>query len=927
LRRVNYDEDDFNDFLAKIEDVNKTIAGIADGSVDVKEIDAQEEKIKRVQAEKEEKRARAQAEAEANAKAKAEERAKMQAFKDANQDKLNELKEQYYLRKARREKWLEFREQNRSRAFSDYYKGWDLFEEDPDEELFCESDKPAAVEDQSAFDAMAKDIEERTNKRNGMKHACEKERERANLAFKAGQYSEAIAGYSRAVEHFKGDKACYANRAAAHIKVRNFLSALDDCSRTIEIAKFLDNDHEHRPPPPPLLKAYVRRAAAQSELGRYGEAADDLATALAMAPEMDRVEIKRQQKILKEDAAAARQEAFLDEADKKAECGAAAIAGEHAVAMRTQVRELLGEIETHSNASSTELNELLNAADLGEAQTSSKAASAARVRAANAAVRRAKSEAAASKALSKLCDLARDSSTCRVCVRHAGGVRLLLSIIAQACSRSIGLQATARIEGDSSSKVAEDISKLSQNEAITSELLWASSVCKLLCIVGLERRNQYEVHLCGGSTQILRELRRIIAGEASQAHSTGSTNRFYPAATFDAGSTFSAAVAALATQLRLLALCCAHEKVAHDVRRLASAEGTHERLLLLLRPESKTGTGDAPAEILIAATALLAALSSGDAKAKASLLPYAEPLCDALATHVASPFMRLAEQAATALGNLSTSAKFRKQMAAGSAVDALLHILTTVAEREGEEVLLPNTLAALHNCTLSDDAVTSITTETTAAAILPLLDRPNAPVLARRATALMAKCAARHTGVVDMLLEQQALPSLVQALVAAVANTDAAGDSGSPRIVEVSGSTERITEEDDIEAEEGLLGSVVRILAACGGRCEAASIICDSGALPVLAKLLEREDASLRGNAALCIAECAKDPRCLAVLAVQPLVPKLLDITHNGSGGPQKNAAIALGRLAKNPRCLQAIRDNHGIEILARAMKGKMSGF
>ena len=78
----------------------------------------------------------------------------------------------------------------------------------------------------------------------------------------------------------------------------------------------------------------------------------------------------------------------------------------------------------------------------------------------------------------------------------------------------------------------------------------------------------------------------------------------------------------------------------------------------------------------------------------------------------------------------------------------------------------------------------------------------------------------------------------------------------------------------------------------------------------------------MRGNAALCIAECAKEGRCLAVLAVQPVVPPLLDIAHNGKGQAQKNAAIALGRLAKNPRCLQAIRDNHGIDILARAMKG-----
>jgi len=57
------------------------------------------------------------------------------------------------------------------------------------------------------------------------------------------------------------------------------------------------------------------------------------------------------------------------------------------------------------------------------------------------------------------------------------------------------------------------------------------------------------------------------------------------------------------------------------------------------------------------------------------------------------------------------------------------------------------------------------------------------------------------------------------------------------------------------------------------------------------------------------------------VLAVQqPLVPTLLSIAHNGEGQTQKNAAIALGRLAKNAHCLQAIRDNHGIEILARSM-------
>ena len=146
----------------------------------------------------------------------------------------------------------------------------------------------------------------------------------------------------------------------------------------------------------------------------------------------------------------------------------------------------------------------------------------------------------------------------------------------------------------------------------------------------------------------------------------------------------------------------------------------------------------------------------------------------------------------------------------------------------------------------------------------------------------------------------------------------------------------------------------MRILTACAGRKEVATIICDGGGLPALVKLLARPDlslqvhvrtsptahaalvcprahtchaiapVSLQGNAALCIGECAKEERCLAVLAVQPVVPPLLAIAHHQKGQTAKNAAIALGRLAKNPRILQVIRDNHGIEILARAMKGQL---
>ena len=295
-------DDEFDDFLARVDDVEETLAGLR------RYRPVLDPKIDQVtKGSPNSGGARAKAEAEAKAREAAEERRRKEEYREAHKEELEQLKQDYYLRKATRERWEQFRAQNKSRAFTDYYRGWDLFEEDPDEELF-RGDTPAAVQDQAAFDAMAKDVEERTQRRREQKAACDKEREAGNLAFKAGQYTEALAAYSRAAEHFKGDKAVYANRALAHLKLRNALSALEDASRAIEIAKFLDEDHDRRPPPKGLVKAYVRRALACGELGRWEEGLKDLDEAAGMAAEGEQPEIRRHAKTLRDDWAAARAE-------------------------------------------------------------------------------------------------------------------------------------------------------------------------------------------------------------------------------------------------------------------------------------------------------------------------------------------------------------------------------------------------------------------------------------------------------------------------------------------------------------------------------------------------------------------------------------------------------------------------------------------
>ena len=981
-RSANYDPEEFEDFLSKVDDINKTIQGLADGTVDIDKIDKKDQEIKRQQDEKEAKKAAKRAEEQAKIQARIDERKRLDEYKEANREKLQELKEDYYLRKAKREKWLEFRESNRSRAFSDYYKGWDLFEEDPDEELFCNPDKPAAVQDQGAFDSMAKDIEERTKKRKADQAACAKEREAANLAFKAGQFSEAVAGYSRALEHFRGDKTAMSNRAAAHLKLRNFLSALDDCSRVMEIATFLDNDAQLRPPPPPLLKAYVRRASAQTELGRYTEAAEDLATALAMAPEAEKAEIKRQQKMLKEDVAAEKREAAIEAAK-----GGGGSGGDEATAdrqqLRGQVRELLEELKTNAEASAAALDELIAAADAIDVAAETGAAGAAgaagasaalgaaladegsqlasaaggpasvtdpRVRAANLAVSRQKSEAAAAKALNKLTELARDSAAARVCIRHAGGVKLLLGLLAKACAQSRKLAEAAgakeggkdgkenRKKATKQGKGAEDIRRVGKEEAAAESYGWAGGLAKLLQHASLERRNQREFHLCGGTTQVLRELRKLVAPSAATGHANANEQ---------AGAS-EAALGALAPQLRLLALCCEHETVSNEARRLASGEGAHERLLALMLPaaekaDAKVADAKVPADVLVSAVMLIASLCVGSPRAKQELLPFAKPLCAALGTHVTARSVALAEQAATALGNLSAHSKFRKAIIDGPALHKLLDAIhaITPGRSDAEQTLLPNALAALHNCSLSADAIGFVTSVELATALLPRLEAAAAAgggggagystVLVRRATAVLAKCAARHASVVESINGGPVVGALVKTLVDEGKAVEKAKDA--PRIVEITpGGAEAEAEaadEDEAEsaaAEEELVGSALRVLTACAQHEKGQAAICDGGGLPCLVKLLQRDDTSLQGNAALCIANCSKDDKCLAVLAVQDVVPQLLAICHNGAGGPQKNAAVALGRLSRNPRMLAAIRDNHGIEILARAMKGKVAG-
>ena len=80
-----------------------------------------------------------------------------------------------------------------------------------------------------------------------------------------------------------------------------------------------------------------------------------MATALAMAPEAERAEIKRQQSILKQDLAAAKAEAAIEGKGRASKAEDANLAEAEHQSLRCRVRELLDQIHTNSDSSASSL--------------------------------------------------------------------------------------------------------------------------------------------------------------------------------------------------------------------------------------------------------------------------------------------------------------------------------------------------------------------------------------------------------------------------------------------------------------------------------------------------------------------------------------------------------------------------------------------
>ncbi|NXS52175.1 DAAF4 factor, partial [Brachypteracias leptosomus] len=105
-------------------------------------------------------------------------------------------------------------------------------------------------------------------------------KDKGNKMFAMGNYLAAVNAYTLAMRLNNKLPLLYLNRAACHLKLRNFHKAIEDSSKALELLTPPVPDNESA-----RVKAYVRRGTAFCQLELYTEGLQDYEAALRIDPE------------------------------------------------------------------------------------------------------------------------------------------------------------------------------------------------------------------------------------------------------------------------------------------------------------------------------------------------------------------------------------------------------------------------------------------------------------------------------------------------------------------------------------------------------------------------------------------------------------------------------------------------------------------
>ncbi|XP_061677653.1 dynein assembly factor 4, axonemal isoform X6 [Syngnathoides biaculeatus] len=114
-------------------------------------------------------------------------------------------------------------------------------------------------------------------------------KEKGNNFFAAGDYLSALNAYNLAIRLNRKISALFSNRAACHLKLRNFHKAIEDSSQALELlTPAVSTNSAAR------ARAHVRRGTAFCQLQLYAEGLQEYQTALKIDPNNEAVQADAQ---------------------------------------------------------------------------------------------------------------------------------------------------------------------------------------------------------------------------------------------------------------------------------------------------------------------------------------------------------------------------------------------------------------------------------------------------------------------------------------------------------------------------------------------------------------------------------------------------------------------------------------------------------
>merc|ERR1711959_271431 len=273
LKMGQFDDEDFSDFLAKVDTIDSAIKGLKDGSLTIADVDKDPATAELLELADNKEKSR-QLQKEKELKKRMDKVPKMQSREEAiERIKLAEQSGKPELVRMAEE---QLRQTERSIAKKQEHDKWEPKHEieDNEENLMPDSNRPE-------LKAMEEDIDKRARARKARIKEGNDLKEEGNRSFKEGRYQNACELYGAALSTVPWLTSCFTNRALVHLKLKNYKAAVNDCKEALAVADY----NNEKPGSSLCLKARKRKAEGYEGLLKYGKAIKELEIAAEDAPD------------------------------------------------------------------------------------------------------------------------------------------------------------------------------------------------------------------------------------------------------------------------------------------------------------------------------------------------------------------------------------------------------------------------------------------------------------------------------------------------------------------------------------------------------------------------------------------------------------------------------------------------------------------